>query len=216
MGGPWNFQGIEGVSRFLDRVWNLVVDRVDESGSGHRRAAAGGDDLEAQVRELRHLAHRTLRKVTEDIEAFKFNTMLAALMEFNNNLIKLRDSAVAGTPAWEEAIDMLILMMAPSMPHIGEELWQRRHGRGEYRAQDSVHVQPWPAWDPELAKADTVTLVVQVNGKVREKIEADAGVTEAQARELALASPSIQRWLEGKTVQKVIFAGGKLVNIVVK
>jgi leucyl-tRNA synthetase len=212
MGGPWNFQGIEGVSRFLDRVWNVVV----EGGRDERRASASSDDLEIQTRELRHLTHRTLRKVTEDMDAFKFNTMLAALMEFNNNLIKQRDTAVAGTPAWDEAIDALILMMAPSMPHIGEELWQRRHGRGEYRAQDSVHVHAWPPWDPELAKAETVTLIVQVNGKVREKIEADAGVTEAQARELALASPSIQRWLEGKSVQKVIFAGGKLLNIVVK
>ena len=212
MGGPWNFQGIEGVSRFLDRVWNLVI----EAGTGERRAATGNDDLETQTRELRHLTHSTLKKVTEDIGAFKFNTMLAALMEFNNYLIKTRDSAVAGTPAWDEAIETLILMTAPSMPHISEELWQRRHGHGKYRAQDSVHVQPWPAWDPELAKAETVTLVVQVNGKLRDKVEADAGVSEAQARELALASPSIQRWLEGKTVQKVIFAGGKLVNIVAK
>src|SRR5450756_1018075 len=103
MGGPWNFQGIEGVSRFLDRVWNLVI----EAGTGERRAATGNDDLETQTRELRHLTHSTLKKVTEDIGAFKFNTMLAALMEFNNYLIKTRDSAVAGTPAWDEAIETL-------------------------------------------------------------------------------------------------------------
>ena len=212
MGGPWNFQGIEGVSRFLDRVWNVVT----EAGTAGRPAPAGNDDLELQTRELRHLTHRTLRKVTEDIGAFKFNTMLAALMEFNNSLIKARDSVVVGTPAWDEAIDTLILMMAPSVPHISEELWQRRHGEAQYTARSSVHVQRWPVWDPELAKAETVTLIVQVNGKLREKIEADAGVTEAHARELALASPSIQRWLEGKTVQKVIFAGGKLVNIVAR
>ena len=125
MGGPWNFQGIEGVSRFLDRVWNLVVEAEEPASTpGTEQQAADGD---AAVRELRHMTHRTVQKVTEDIEAFKFNTMLAALMEFNNYLYKVRDTAVAGTVAWNEALDSLLLMMAPSMPHITEELWQRRH-----------------------------------------------------------------------------------------
>jgi leucyl-tRNA synthetase len=211
-GGPWNFQGIEGVSRFLDRVWSVVI----ESEPGQPRSGADGEDLEGSIRELRHLVHSTAKKVTEDLAAFKFNTMVAALMELNNYLVKAKGTALVGTPAWDEAIDMLLLMLAPSTPHISEELWQRRHGKGTFQAADSIHVQAWPAWDAELAKAETVTLVVQVNGKVRDKVQADAGVTEAQARELALASPTVQRWLEGKSVQKVIFAGGKLVNIVVK
>ncbi len=127
---------------------------------------------------------------------------------------------MAGTWAWDEAIDDLLLMMAPAMPHVAEELWQERHGTraagdGAFTAENSIHVHPWPDFDPELAKADVVTLVVQVNGKVRDRIEAPAGITEDQARELALGSPSVQKWFEGKQVRKVIFAGGKLINIVV-
>ena len=94
-------------------------------------------------------------------------------------------------------------------------MWQQRHGQGEFTAEQSVHVQPWPEYDPELAKADTITLVVQVNGKLRDKIEAAADIAEEEARALALESPLVQKWLEGKTVRKIIFAGGKLINIVV-
>jgi leucyl-tRNA synthetase len=210
MGGPWSPQGIEGVARFLDRVWNVVTDTRKP-----RRTAGGQGDLPAQERELRHATHRTLKKVSEDIEAYKFNTLIAALMEFNNTLVKARETAVYGTAAWDEAVDSLLLMLAPETPHIAEDLWQRRHGRAEFRAGDSIHVQAWPAWDPELAKAEAITLVVQVNGKVRDKIEAPAGITEEEARRAALVSPAVQRWLEGKSVRKVIFAGGKLINIVV-
>ena len=206
-GGPWNFTGIEGVKRFLERVWAVVTEP--------RQAGPAGEDLAGQVRELRHMAHKTLKKVTEDIEEFKWNTVISSLMEFNNYLIKARDTAVCGADAWDEAIDMLLLMMAPMMPHIAEELWQARHGRGAFLAEKSIHVHPWPEYDPEMAKADAVTLVVQVNGKLRDRIEAPAGITEDQARELALASPSVQKWFEGKQVRKVIFAGGKLINIVV-
>ncbi len=212
MGGPWNFQGIEGIRRFLERVWNVVVEDTD------RRSPAGANEEESasQVRELRHWTHRTLKKVTEDIEQFKFNTLLAALMEFNNYLTKAKETAVYGTPAWHEAIDTLLLMLAPVTPHIAEELWQRRHGTGkEFAAENSIHVHPWPAYDPELARAEVVTLVVQINGKVRDKLEVPADITEDAARAAALASPMVQKWLAGKQVHKVIFAGGKLINIVV-
>ena len=101
-------------------------------------------------------------------------------------------------------------MMAPAMPHIAEELWQERHGGRDVQRREEHPRPPVAAVRPELAKADVVTLVVQVNGKVRDRIEAPAGITEDQARELALASPSVQKWFEGKQVRKVIFAGGKL------
>jgi leucyl-tRNA synthetase len=207
MGGPWNPQGIEGVRRFLERVWTVTL---EEPQGGPAR---GGDRDEA-VREVRHVTHRTLRKVTEDIEAFKFNTLLSALMEFNNYLMKARETAAYGTFAWDEAIDAMLLMLAPETPHIAEELWQRRHG-GVFTPERSIHTQPWPGYDPELARADTVTLVVQVNGKLRDKLEAPADISEEAARALALESPLVRKWLEGQTVRKVIFAGGKLVNIVV-
>ena len=203
-GGPWNPQGIEGVRRFLERVWAVALET--------RPAPAG--DAEGLARELRQVTHRTLQKVSEDIAVYKFNTLLASLMEFNNYLMKAKDTAAFGTPAWDEAIDMLLLMLAPEVPHIAEELWQRRHGNAVFVAADSIHLQPWPAFDPVLAKAETVTLVVQINGKVRDKLEVPADMAEEAAKAAALASPVVQKWLEGKPVRKVIFAGGKLVNIV--
>jgi len=211
LGGPWNFQGIEGARRFLDRIWSVVV----EPPSGGKAHDAGEQEAEAQSRALRHVTHRTIRKVTEDAEAFKFNTLVAALMEFNNYLVKAKETGVYGTPAWNEAVDSLLLMLAPETPHIAEELWQRLHGKEAFTAAASVHVQAWPSWDPELARQDTITLVVQVNGKVRDKIEVSADIDEEAARELALGRPAVQRWLEGKAVRKIIFAGGKLINIVV-
>jgi leucyl-tRNA synthetase len=218
-GGPWNFLGIEGVRRFLERVWTVVI----EPAAGGQRSTASVDDVEAQTRELRHMTHKTLQKVTEDIEAFKFNTIISGLMEFNNYLIRAKDTAAYGAAAWDEAIDSLLLMMAPEMPHIAEELWQRRHAAIEsgdhpqqgFASSDSIHVRLWPAFDAELAKADVITLVVQVNGKLRDKIEVPADITEDAARELALTRPAVQKWIEGKQVRKVIVAGGKLVNIVV-
>jgi leucyl-tRNA synthetase len=207
MGGPWNPQGIEGIRRFLERVWTVVL----EAPQGGQ---AKGDPAQAE-RELRYMTHRTLRKVSEDIRAFKFNTLLSTLMEFNNYLMKSRETAAYGTPAWDEAVDGLLLMLAPETPHIAEELWQRRHDGEEFAPEKSIHLQRWPEYDPELAKADTITLVVQVNGKVRDKIEVPTDVSEEAAREAALASPLVRKWLEGQTVRKIIFAGGKLVNIVV-
>ncbi|MCS6845348.1 MAG: leucine--tRNA ligase [Caldilineales bacterium] len=200
MGGPWNSRGIEGVYRFMQDVWSLVVDEAD--------GRPAQPPAEKEVRDLRRLAHQTIRDVTNDIETFSFNTAVAKLMALRNAL-KAGRSALAGTPAWDEAVDNLLLLLAPIAPHIAEELWQRRH------PGPSVHLQAWPTWDPEVAKEETVTLVVQVNGKVRGKVEAPAGVDEATARQLALAEPNVQRHIEGKTIRKVIFAEGKLVNIVV-
>jgi leucyl-tRNA synthetase len=210
-GGPWNFQGIEGPRRFLDRVWAVVA----ETGDRRPTTAKDDADIEAKMRELRHVTHSTIQKVSEDIEQFKFNTVIAALMELNNYLVKAKGTMVYGSPAWEEALDSLLLMLAPFVPHVTEELWQHRHGKGKFTVVESIHAHSWPSFDPELARADTITLVVQVNGKVRDKFEASADIVEDTARELALARPAVQKWLEGKTVRKVIFAGGKLINIVV-
>ncbi len=201
LGGPWNSKGIEGVARFMNDVWNLAVDGEGQIGNSSYDEKA--------VRELRRTAHQTIRDVTSDIEAFKFNTVVAKLMALRNALKAARSTAIYGSAAWDEALDSLLLLVAPIAPHISEELWQRRH------PGPSVHVQRWPAWDADAAKEDVITLVVQVNGKVRGKIEVPAGVDEAAARELALADPNVQRHIAGKTVRKVIFAGGSLVNIVV-
>jgi leucyl-tRNA synthetase len=148
-GGPWNPRGFDGVVRFLNRVRTLVTSPA---------ALTEADTSDDAVRALRRATHQTLRKVTEDIERFAFNTMIAAEMEFVNTLMKLRESPVAGTEAWTEAIETLVLMLAPAAPHTAEELWERLGG------PYSIHEQPWPDWDPDLAADEQVEVVVQVNG----------------------------------------------------
>ena len=199
LGGPWNSRGIEGTNRFMQDVWSLVLDEGDSAGQPNQK----------QVKDLRRATHQTIRDVTSDIEAFKFNTMVAKLMALRNALKTARSTAVYGSDAWNEGVDSLLLLLAPIAPHLAEELWQHRY------PGPSVHVQSWPSWDAEAVKEDVITLVVQVNGKVRGKIETPAGIDEAAARELALAEPNVQRHLENKVIRKVIVAGGKLVNIVV-
>ena len=200
-GGPWNSQGIEGVYRFLRRVWTIVA-------QPHPKAQ--GSPSEEEVVALERAVHKTIRKVTEDIEAFRFNTMIAALMSLANELMKAQDSAVAGTRAWQEAVRSLILMLAPSAPHIAEELWERIGG--EY----SVHQQEWPTWDEDKAADEVTTLVVQVNGKVRDRIQVPVDIGEEEARELALNSEKVKARTGGKRIVKAIYVPGRLVNVVVK
>jgi leucyl-tRNA synthetase len=204
MGGPWSSTGIEGVSRFFNRVWTLVT---EPPGSGSGSHARPGD---REVRDLRRKTHQTIRKVSEDLDGFRFNTAVAALMELNNVLVKAKDTAVYGTPAWHEAVESLLLLVAPIAPHISEELWARLD------KPYSIHQQRWPAWDPEVAREEIITLVVQINGKVRDKLEVPADVTEEQARTLALEAPGVKRHLDGQKPVKVIYVPGKLVNIVAR
>ena len=161
------------------------------------------------VKEMRRWTHRTLKKATEDIDRLHFNTMIAALMEFTNFLGRVRDSGPVDRAAWREATDTLVLMLAPSVPHIAEEMWTRRGH--DY----SVHGQAWPAWDEDLARAETFTLVVQVNGKLRDRFEAPVDIGEEEARSLALASPKVQAHTSGREIERVLFVPRRLVNIVV-
>jgi leucyl-tRNA synthetase len=162
------------------------------------------------VRALRRITHKTIRKVTEDMESFHFNTMIAALMEFNNYLLKAKDTPVVQSQAWSEATRSLILLLAPTAPHLAEELWQRIGGAY------SVHSQTWPQWDEEATADEMVTLVVQVNGRVRDRLSVPVGTSEGEARRLALESPKVQRYTANKTVSKVVYVSDQLVNIVVK
>jgi len=159
---------------------------------------------------LRRMTHKTIARVTADMHSFKFNTMLAALMEFNNYLVKAKETPVYATAAWDEAIRSLILMVAPVMPHLAEELWEQIGG------QYSVHTQAWPQWDEELAADEVITLVVQVNGRVRARLMVPAETTEEQARAAALGNPNVQRHIEGRQVLKMIYVPGRLVNVVVR
>jgi leucyl-tRNA synthetase len=142
------------------------------------------------------------------MESFSFNTMIAALMEYDNYLIKAKATSVVKSEAWQEAIESLLLLLAPSCPHIAEELWART-GRPY-----SIHQQAWPQWDEALAAEEVFTLVIQVNGKVRDKTEAPVTISEEEAKKLALASAGVKRHTEGKEVTKVIYVPGRLVNVV--
>jgi leucyl-tRNA synthetase len=161
------------------------------------------------VRELQRKLHQTILKVTDDLTNFRFNTAIAALMELNNLLVKLKDSAVTQMPIWEETIDTMLLLMAPIFPHISEELWQRRGH------DSSVHLQSWPQGDAEKSRADEVAVVIQINGKVRDKLIVAPDTPSAVIESQALALENVQKWIDGKGVRKVIVVPNKLVNIVI-
>jgi leucyl-tRNA synthetase len=199
LGGPWNSQGIEGTARWLRRVWTAFTEPVES-------ARKPGEEVS---KTLRRKLHQTLRSVTRDYESFEFNTIVSALMELMNDMYKAREDGAYGSPAWEEAADVYLRMMAPITPHIAEELWER------LGKPYSVHTQPWPEVDEEAAAEEMVTLVVQVNGKLRDRIDVPVGIGDEQAKEKALASPAVQKFLGDKKPRKVIVVGGKLVNIVV-
>jgi leucyl-tRNA synthetase len=196
-GGEWDDSGISGVSRWLNRIWNLATEDYISTGFT-------GDE------ELLRMQHQTIKKVTEDIEKIRFNTMIAALMEYSNYLGRAKETGAASKKVWAESIKILLLLLAPSVPHLAEDLWQR------LGYDYSIHNQSWPRWDEKLVARDEFTLVVQVNGKVRDKLTVPVTVAEAEATKLAVAQEKVKPHLEGKQVVKVIYVPGKLVNIVVK
>ncbi len=213
-GGPWDSTGILGVQRFLERVWDLVTSsRPAIEGDKFKVVitAPGPEPTADQVRDLRRKQHQAIRRVTKDLEDFSFNTMVAGLMEYTNALIgaKADSPAIVGDPAWAEAIRTLVLLMAPGFPHIAEEMWF--HIGQPY----SVHQQPWPTWDEALAKEEVVEIAVQVNGKVRDKIEVPIEIEAEAAKAQALAAEGVQRYVGDKSPAKVIYVPGRLVNIVI-
>jgi leucyl-tRNA synthetase len=205
-GGPWNNQGIEGVWRYLNRVWALVneyFDATSDDTQRRERIPAG-----ATVERLRH---KIVARVTADYRELRFNTALAAMMEFVNGLNKARDEApaVVRDPRFGEAIETLLVLLAPMAPHISEELW---HHGGH---QESIHRQPWPGFDPALTIDEVVTVVVQVNGKVRDRLEVASDIAEADVRALAVASPKVRAALGGREPRKFIYVADRhLANLV--
>ncbi|MGQ0600098.1 MAG: leucine--tRNA ligase [Anaerolineales bacterium] len=198
-GGPWNTENIQGVVRWINRVWTIVTETKGKKGK------AGNGDAE---RALRRATHQTIKRVSDDFERFQFNTIVSALMELTNALYKYRES-VAGTAAWQEAITTLLLLSAPVVPHITEELW-RRIGKPY-----SIHTQTWPQYDAAVAAEDMLTIVVQVNGKVRDRITVPADTSDEQIKAAALTGEGAQKYMEGKPARNVVYVKGRLVNIVV-
>ena len=200
-GGSWSDSGINGTARWMNRVWDIAT-----RDSRTLNDFPADDDA---IRDLQRLQHKTIRRVTDDLERFKFNTALAGLMEFSNGMNQAWESKGVRSEHWDSAVESLLLLMAPMAPHNSDELWEQT-GHDE-----SIHKQQWPSWDEALAADDVITLVVQVNGRLRDRIEVPASITEEDARETALASPRLAAHLAGKQVRKVIYVPGKLVNVVV-
>jgi len=203
--GPWNqsanwsVEGMGGSFRFLQRIWNLVQEHVD---------AVDKSDVANEA--MRRTVHRTVKKVSDDLADMGFNTAIAALMELTNDLYKLKAEVPMGATAWKDALMTTVQLLAPFAPHITEELWQQLGNGG------SVHVSQWPAYDERYLVEDTVTIAVQVNGKLRGTITAPAGSDQAAAVELAHADVKIAANLAGGQVVKTIYVANKLLNFVVK
>ena len=191
----WNTNGLAGMKRFLEKVWDLNV-KVQMSN------AKSISNDKYQNSKIERLLHKTIKKVTEDIENFKFNTAISQLMILVNELEK------------EETLfaihySQFLILLSPFAPHIAEELWEKLGNK------ESIYLQSWPEYDPKLIKEEEVELVAQINGKLRDRIKVSADITEEEARKLVLESEKIKKWIKGKEIKKFIFVRGKLVNIVV-
>lgn len=202
----WNDEGVKGCWRFLNRVWQIVERVSTEEGRESK-------ELDESDKKLRHITHRTVKKVTEDIERFGFNTAIAAVMDMVNEVYRYYESKPVSEHnllVLKEVASNLALLLAPFAPHIAEELWERLGNK------KSISYTAFPVYDEALAQAKAITLVVQVNGKVRDKITVEQDISEEEMKNIALKSGKVKKWLEGKEVLKVITVPGKLVNIVVK
>ena len=199
-GGDWSDAGINGVARWANRMWDVCLRSPDAL------PAFGSAD-----RDVTRLTHQTVRRVIQDMERFKYNTALAGLMELTNGLGPAYEAGTVGKEAWRDAVRKLLLLLAPMAPHVTEELWERTGNAG------SIHAQPLPEWDDALAAIEEATLVVQVNGKLRDRIAVSADIGEDEAKALALDSSKVRTYTEGKTIDKVVFVASRyLVSVVVR
>ena len=213
----WSDQGVEGSSRFLKRVWRLFDEMVNFLRMPPMNMDTGGD-LPKELKELRRQIHIVIKRVTEDFEKrIQFNTAIAAIMEFVNYLYAFREwwdkhkePPVLGCLLLREAMETLILLLSPFAPHVAEEMWERMGHPG------TTHQAAWPVHNEEFLKADEIEIVVQVNGKVRQKLLVSESIDEASLKVKCLEDPRIQEWTNDKEVKKVIVVPKKLVNIVVK
>jgi leucyl-tRNA synthetase len=194
---PWSMRGVEGVYRFLSRVWRLYIDERNTDVV----LSTSVQDVAPDRDTLRKL-HQTIQKVTEDLDGMRFNTAIAAMMELSNHLTKL-------TVKPRSVLEPFVLLLSPFAPHLAEELW-RTIGHA-----DTLAYEPWPKFDPALTKEDQIEVPVQVNGKLRARLSVPADIDEAGLKAAALADEQVQRFIGGKQVRKVIVVPGKLVNIVV-
>ena len=193
---PWNTEGVEGVCRFLNKVWRLVIDQ----NSGKPVSDITDEPMD---RDGERLLHQTIRKVTDDIESLSYNTAISQLMIFVNDLAKRPKRS-------RQAVETLVLLLSPMAPHICEELWQR------LGHADTLAYEKWPECDEASLAQDSVTIVVQINGKPRAKLELPAGLDKDALLAAVKANPDVAKHTDGKTIVKEIAVPGRLVNLVVR
>jgi leucyl-tRNA synthetase len=199
MEAPWDTRGVPGTYRFLQRTWNLVQEFL-ESSVGH----TDNED------EILRIAHKTIKKVTSDIENVKFNTAVAAMMEAVNAYFKLKEKGgMKQSPAWQFALESLVTILAPFAPHITDELWQQLGHEG------TIHKDNWPKHDEKYLVTDEVNIVVQINGKVRANISLAADSNEEQIVQAVKADPKVAEYLKEKEIRKTIYVPKRLINFVV-
>lgn len=205
----WSDQGVEGSSRFLHRVWRLVYEKQQELKDVI--PFSSGVNLDGELKSLRQKVHKTIKKVTDDIERFHFNTAISAIMELvneiNNSVVKDQNDE-ASKQVMREAIETVILLLSPFVPHISEELWQ------ELGYKESIVNHPWPEFDPNAILEDEVLIVIQINGKLRDRMIIPASLGEEEIKASALKSERVQKFIQGKEIKKIILVPNKLVNIV--
>ena len=204
----WSDQGVEGAFRFLSRVWRLVA---QYEGIIKGAAAYDAASLTKEEKELRRILHHTIKKVTEDIDKrYNFNTAISAIMELVNAVYGIKDANAVSGGLMKEVVSALLRLLAPFAPHMTEELWAQLGEEG------SIHKCTWPTYDESALVQDEVEIVLQINGKVRDKVLLPATATKDEMETLALANPRVQGFIGDKQVVKVICVPKKLVNIVVK
>jgi leucyl-tRNA synthetase len=204
-GGPWNPTGIDGIHRWLARVWGAALPVGSDARPAGAEVLGTAEEL---TRALRRTAHVSIDAVTDDIEEMHFNTAISKLMGLTNAIIRARESGLAGSAAYDEAVNILLKLLAPIAPHVAEELWERRGH------PYSIHDQPWPTADPELVVAETIELPVQVDGKLRDRLVVTPDTPAEEIERMALASEHVQRYLAGRTPARVVQIPGRLVNVV--
>jgi leucyl-tRNA synthetase len=203
----WSDAGVEGAARFLKRLWKLVNTHVEQENGA---APAPLNALTDAQRGLRRQVHQAIAKVSDDLgRRYTFNTAIAAVMELVNAMSRFDDTSPAGRAVMREAVEAVVLLLAPVVPHVCEILWELL-GR-----QGSVVGAAWPQVDAAALVTDTLEIVVQVNGKLRGQVSVPAGADKAVIEQAALAEENVRRFIDGKAVKKVIVVPGKLVNIVV-
>ncbi|EDK72441.1 leucyl-tRNA synthetase [candidate division TM7 genomosp. GTL1] len=205
--GPWNqsanwsVEGVGGAFRFLQRVWTLAQEYLAR------------DDIKGKANDilLKRATHRTVKKVTEDLEGLGFNTAIAAMMELVNGLYKLKREIPyeSASETWQETLETLLQLLAPFAPHITEELWQ------QFGHESSIHIAQWPKYDEKYIISDTITIAIQVNGKLRGQIEVTKDVSEDGVKAAAWANPNVKQYIENKDLKRVIYVPGRLMNIVI-